>query len=119
MPRGRREEEACPPPHEDRRDWECGDRREERRPEDSTEFMVRTWQSAFERAAHEVQVEILKERIRKAWGNSLNSIADSVIELMMTDWEATQGREKAEERKEKAWEALVEKIAAAYNKGPK
>jgi beta-phosphoglucomutase-like phosphatase (HAD superfamily) len=81
--------------------------------------MVRAWQRAFERAAHEVQVEILKERIRKAWGKSLDSIADSVIELMMKDWEATQGREKAAERKEKAWEALVEKIAAAYNKGPK
>jgi hypothetical protein len=88
-------------------------------PQDPTEMMVGTWQRAFEQACHEVQVEILKERIRKAWGESMDSIADSVIDLMLKDWQSSQGQTEAREAKEKAYQTLVDKIMGAYKQGPK
>jgi len=88
-------------------------------PPDATEMMIGAWQNAFEQACHEVQVEILKERIRKSWGESMNSIADSVLELMLKDWQSSQGQAEARESRGKVYQELVEKILSAYKQGPK
>jgi hypothetical protein len=136
----RRQEEGKSDRREERREWCCDEHRREHEerehrhgehgradccpdgeegPRDPAEMMIGTWQHAFEQACHEVQVEILKERIRKSWGESMNSIADSVIELMLKDWQSSQGQSEARETREKAYQELVDKILNAYKQGPK
>jgi hypothetical protein len=122
-PHGNPPQDSCCDEHRHHHGEECHDECCEgpgpEGPRDTTEMMIGTWQHAFEQACHEVQVEILKERLRKSWGESMNSIADSVIELMLKDWQSSQGRSEARETREKAYQELVDKILNAYKQGPK
>lgn len=43
----------------------------------------------------EVHIEIMKEKIRKAWGESLEKGADAVIEEMGTHWHSLLAQAKA------------------------
>ncbi|MBI5208583.1 MAG: hypothetical protein HY927_01260 [Elusimicrobia bacterium] len=90
-------------------------------PEDSSsdvEAMVRVWQESFEHAAHDLRVEVLKQKMRKAWGSRMDPIADAVIALMNCEWKAAHGKGDSKQR-EKLFKDLVDKIRAAYDKGPK
>ena len=65
---------------------------------DCADIAVAKWSSAFCEAMHEVHVELLKERIQKAWGAKMGKAADAVIDAMGTQWQSmlAQGQAKAE-----------------------
>lgn len=88
-------------------------------PENLVDSMLHVWREAFECACHEVQVEILKPKIRKAWGKKMEGVADSVVDVMMKDWKSSIGGERAKEEKEKAFKKLVEKITSVYGRSSK
>lgn len=46
------------------------------------------WSCAFFQAMKEAQVELLKEKIRKAWGAKMDKAADAVLEAMGTKWQS-------------------------------
>ena len=53
------------------------------------------WSSAFCTAMHEVQVELLKAKIHKAWGPKMDKAADAVVESMGTQWQSMLAQSKA------------------------
>ena len=55
------------------------------------------WCSAFARAMHDVQVELLKERIKKAWGEKMGKAADKVVEGAGVHWGAMLAQAKTKE----------------------
>ncbi len=65
---------------------------------DCGDIAVAKWSSAFCEAMHEVHVELLKERIQKAWGAKMGKAADAVVEAMGVHWQSmlAQGHAKAE-----------------------
>lgn len=81
------------------------------------EEALRAWQGAFAAASHELRVELLKERLRKTWGEGLGPVADSVMELMRSDWLFSQGRGDAGERDRQLRE-FSERLRALLEKGP-
>jgi hypothetical protein len=46
------------------------------------------WTGAFFQAMKQVQVELLKARIQKAWGPKMEQAADAVIEAMGVQWQS-------------------------------
>ena len=64
------------------------------------------WSCSFMTAMKELQVELLKERIRKAWGEKMGKAADGVVASMGVQWQSmvAQARAKGEFR------ALLQKI---------
>ena len=85
-------------------------RRQGNRGGEHIRMAVRSWQEAFETACREVQVEILKEKIRKDLGRRMGVIADAVIALM---------KEEPGSAREKKLDDLAQKIAEAYSKTKK
>jgi chemotaxis methyl-accepting protein methylase len=69
------------------------------------------WEQAFQRALREVHVEVLKERIRKAWGRQIEAVADEVVKAMTEEWTAFMRREAARD-------ALRETVRRGFAKGP-
>ncbi len=59
------------------------------------EMAVQKWQDSFCQAMTEVQVEILKQRIKKGWGAEMEKIGDAVIEAMGAEWHAMLSKAKA------------------------
>ncbi len=59
------------------------------------EAAIEMWQSAFFEAMHEVQVDILKEKIRKNWGDLMEKKGDAIIESMGTHWQTVLQQAKA------------------------
>lgn len=59
------------------------------------EAAVEMWQSAFFEAMHEVQVDILKEKIRKDWGDLLEKKGDAIMESMGIHWQTVLQQAKA------------------------
>lgn len=55
------------------------------------------WCCAFKQAMHEVQVELLKERIRKGWGAKMSKAADAVIEGAGVQWGSMLAQAKAKQ----------------------
>ena len=53
------------------------------------------WFCAFHQAMQEVHIEILKEKIKKSWGDGLNKSADAVMETLEIKWKAQMTKEKA------------------------
>jgi len=56
------------------------------------------WQAAFFQAMKEVQVGLLKPRIQKAWGATMEKAADGLLESMGAYWQSmvAQARAKGE-----------------------
>ena len=54
------------------------------------------WQKGFFCAIKEVQKDILKEKIRKAWGAKFEKEADAVVEAMGAHWQAIQAQAMAQ-----------------------
>ncbi len=59
------------------------------------EMAAQKWSSSFCQALSEVQVEILKQKIKKAWGAEMEKVGDAVIESMGVQWQATLSQAKA------------------------
>ena len=59
------------------------------------EMAAQKWQDSFCQAMTEVQVEILKQRIKKGWGTEMEKIGDAVVEAMGTEWYAMLSKAKA------------------------
>lgn len=70
------------------------------------------WKGAFCAALKEVKTEILKEKIRKAWGPKLDKAADAVLEAAEAEWQAMLSTGKAKM-------GLKEKIASILSEGKK
>lgn len=59
------------------------------------EMAAQKWSGSFCRAMEEVQVEILKQRIKKSWGADMEKVGDAVIESMGAQWHAMLSQAKA------------------------
>ena len=53
------------------------------------------WSSAFFAAMHQVQIELLKGKIQKAWGPKMDKAADAVVESMGVQWQSMLAQSKA------------------------
>ena len=53
------------------------------------------WLCAFHQAMKEVQVDIMKSKIKNAMGASFEKSADAVMEAMDLKWKASMSKEKA------------------------
>lgn len=60
------------------------------------ETAIKCWDSAFCEAMREVQVDILKAKIKGAWGPMMEKVADAVIESMGTKWHSMLATGKAQ-----------------------
>ena len=62
------------------------------------------WSGAFMRAMKELQVELLKAKMQKAWGPKLDKAADAAVEAMGAQWQAmlAQAQSKAQFRQKLA-----------------
>lgn len=59
------------------------------------EMAAQKWSGSFCDAMHELQVEILKQKIKKAWGTEMEKIGDAVVESMGIQWQAMLSQGKA------------------------
>ena len=59
------------------------------------EMAVQKWSESFCKAMTEVQVEILKAKIKKAWGTEMEKVGDAVFESMGAQWQAMLAKGKA------------------------
>ena len=65
------------------------------------------WEGAFFKALKTAQVEILKEKIRKAWGAQLDKAADIILEAQGAQWQAMLAKTQHEAE-------VREKLAALW-----
>lgn len=79
---------------------------------DPMDKVIGSWKSAFFEAKHQVQVELLKAKIQKAWGPKLDKAADAVLETVEAIFQSalTQGQAKAK---------LKEQLQAIFVEGRK
>ncbi len=68
------------------------------------------WSCAFFTAMKEVQVEIVKAKIQKAWGQKMDKAADAVVEAMGMQWQSMLAQTKAKGD-------LQSKLRAVLNEG--
>ena len=59
------------------------------------EMAAQKWSGSFCQAMQEVQVEILKQKIKKSWGAEMEKVGDAVIESMGAQWHAMLSQAKA------------------------
>ena len=62
---------------------------------DPTECATSMWGCSFFQAMKELQVEILKGKLQKAWGSKMDKAADAVIEAMGVQWQSMMAQAKA------------------------
>jgi hypothetical protein len=66
------------------------------------------WTGSFFQAMKEVQVDILKAKLQKAWGSKMEKAADAVLESMSTQWQSmlaqTQAKDQLRERLQGLWQ---------------
>ena len=55
------------------------------------------WSASFFAAFREVQRDLLKERIRKAWGAKLEKEADATVQVMGVYWQSVLAQAKAKQ----------------------
>ncbi len=89
--------------------------------EDHLDHTTQLWERAFWRALEELRVEILKDKIRAAWGPAMGKTAEQVVAAMSEEWKEFHAREAR--RKEQASEApqrdrIREVLEKALKKGP-
>lgn len=58
------------------------------------------WNESFVQAMRQAQVEILKEKIKKAWGPLLDQSADAALESMGACWQSMIAEVRAAQAKE-------------------
>ncbi len=59
------------------------------------EMAAQKWSDSFCQAMTEVQMEILKQKIKKSWGTEMEKIGDAVVEALGTEWQAMLSKAKA------------------------
>ena len=59
------------------------------------EKSIEMWSASFCAAMQETQKEILKEKIRKAWGPVMDKVGDAVVQAMGTQWHSMLAQAKA------------------------
>jgi len=59
------------------------------------ETAAQKWSGSFCRAMSEVQIEILKQKIKKSWGTEMEKVGDAVIEAMGAEWHAMLSQAQA------------------------
>ena len=59
------------------------------------EMAAQKWSGSFCKAMEEVQVEILKQKIKKSWGGEMEKVGDAVLEAMGAQWQAMLSGAKA------------------------
>ena len=66
------------------------------------------WKAAFFPALRSAQVEVLKEKIKRAWGPRLEKAADIILEAMGAKWQAAiaeaQAKEQVSEKLRALWQ---------------
>lgn len=62
---------------------------------DPTECAAGMWSCGFMTALKAVQVDILKQKIQKAWGPKMDKAADAVLEAMGAQWQSALAQAKA------------------------
>ena len=62
---------------------------------DPTECAASMWACSFFQAMKELQVELLKAKIQKAWGTKMDKAADAVLEAMGVQWQSMLAQAKA------------------------
>ena len=68
------------------------------------------WTCAFFEAKKQVCVEILKAKIKKAWGPKMEKTADAVLNAMEATWKAKLAKGKAKmELKDQIMKIMMEK----------
>lgn len=55
------------------------------------------WACSFFQAMKEVQVDLLKAKIQKAWGPMMDKAADAAVESMGACWQGIMAQAKAKE----------------------
>lgn len=60
------------------------------------ENSVDMWSSSFFQAMKQTQVEILKDKIKKAWGPLMDKEGDAIVQAMGTHWESMLAQAKAQ-----------------------
>ncbi len=60
------------------------------------EDAVGMWNSSFFKAMGEVQVDVLKEKIRSTWGSVIDKEADAIVQAMGTHWQSILAQAKAQ-----------------------
>lgn len=88
-------------------------------PRNREQRLVREWHIAYEQACSQVRVEILKEKIRKTWGKSIERVAVEVDKLMYKDWQLCQKEGDHSKEREKLVGDLAKTILESYKKGPR
>jgi len=116
--RDRGSQDCCCPP-EDKPGPDGRSRKEYAGPRTTEEYLVREWQVSYERACDELRVEILKEKLRKKWGKSIEKIAEEVDSLMWKDWKLSQQKGDHHEERKALVKELSKKILEIYAKGPR
>ncbi len=75
---------------------------------DPIECATGMWTCGFFQAMKEVQVDLLKAKIQKAWGAKMDKAADAVIEAMGAQWQSmlaqAQAKSGLRERLRNLWE---------------
>lgn len=76
---------------------------------DPTECALGMWSGAFFQALNQVQVELLKAKIQKAWGSQMDKAAEAVLEAMGAQWQSMMAQSKAKadlrQRLQALWQA--------------
>ena len=62
---------------------------------DPLECAASMWGCSFFTAMKELQVELLKAKIQKAWGAKMDKAADAVVEAMGVQWQSMLAQSKA------------------------
>ena len=66
------------------------------------------WTCAFFQAMKEVQIDLLKAKIQKAWGAKMDKAANAVLEAMGAQWQSMLAQSQAKtglrERLRSLWE---------------
>lgn len=81
------------------------------------ECLLEMWQASYHAAYRDVQVEVMKEKIRKAWGKRMGQFADGLIAWMESEWKAEQSGSRTKEQREAARRRLLGRLEALFGKG--
>ncbi len=75
---------------------------------DPVECATGMWTCAFFTAMKQVQVDLLKAKIHKAWGAKMDKAADAVVEAMGAQWQSMLAQAQAKaglrERLQNLWQ---------------
>ena len=85
---------------------------------DHLEHTAHQWEKAFWQALHEVRVEIMKEKIKAAWGENMAATASGVLLAFDAEWKEFQAKQAAEEKEAALGDAIKAAVKEGLKKGP-